>query len=71
MRDLHHLPFDGDIDWEGLVARLRQTGYAGSVALEVQAFTGYEERMTADAYVARAYRAAAKVRELLDGPSKE
>lgn len=50
MRDLHHLPFDGDIDWEGLAARLRQTGYAGSVALEVQAFTGYEERMTADAY---------------------
>ena len=71
VRDLHHLPFDGDIDWEGLVARLRQTGYAGSVALEVQAFTGYEERMTADAYLARAYRAAAKVRELLDGPSKE
>ncbi len=66
VRDLHHLPFDGNIDWKKITRELRETGYSGSVALEVQAFTGYEDRMTAEEYLDRAVRSAARVRDLLD-----
>ena len=65
-RDLHHLPLDGSLNWDALAAELAATGYSGGISLEVQAFTGYEERMTADEYLARAYRAAEAVRNKMD-----
>ena len=65
IRDLHHLPFDEGIDWEWEATALAQTGYQGGVSLEVQAFTGYEQAMDADAFLERAYRAADKVRRLI------
>lgn len=64
IEDLHHLPFDGNIKWETLAKKLKVTGYRGGISLEVQAFTGYENRMNAEQYLLRAYCAAAKVREL-------
>lgn len=63
--DRHSLPFDGNIPWETLTRKLAATGYRGGVSLEVQAFNGYEEKMDADAYLQRAYRAAHRVREQL------
>ena len=65
VEDLHHLPFDGKIKWDVLAKKLAATGYQGGISLEVQAFTGYEERMSAEQYLRRAYRAAASVRALL------
>ena len=67
VRDRHQLPFDGNSNWEELAVRLRKTGYGGSLALEVQAFNGYEGKMTAEAFLARAYQSVSQVRSLLDG----
>ena len=47
--------------------RLRAAEYAGPLTLEVQAGEAYEGRMDADAFLARAYAAAARLRGLLDG----
>ena len=65
--DRHLLPFDGVIDWQGVAGRLRAAEYAGPLTLEVQAGEAYEGRMDADAFLARAYAAAARLRGLLDG----
>lgn len=34
-KDLHLPPFYGDIDWEGMMQAMRETGYAGSLSFEL------------------------------------
>ncbi len=60
-QDRHSLPFDGGIDWRHLARQIARTGYAGPTTLEVQAGGGYEERMTAAAFLKRAAYAAARI----------
>lgn len=64
IKDLHNLPFDGNIHWRELAKKLAATGYCGGVSLEVQAF-GYEKRMGVDEFLERAYRSAYKVRSMI------
>lgn len=66
VRDLHHLPFDGNIDWAALAEKLAAAGFSGAVSLEVQAFLGYVDQMDAQAFLERAYTAADRVRSLLE-----
>ncbi len=33
-RGMHNLPFDGDVAWPAVMARIARTGYAGATALE-------------------------------------
>lgn len=37
-RDLHFLPKDGVCDWNGYFSRLRQTGYSGTLNLELSCY---------------------------------
>lgn len=67
--DRHWLPFDGVIDWSLVSAQLRAARYKGPLTLETQAFGWYETRLGVDAFLDRAYRSAARLRALLDGPS--
>ena len=64
--DRHILPYDGVIDWEKVADRLRAAAYDGPLTLEVQAGEWYESRMDADAFLRRAYAAAARLRDRLD-----
>lgn len=65
IKDLHWLPFDGNIEWDILAKLLANTGYQGGISLEVQSFTGYEDQMSAMQYLECAYRSAVSIRELL------
>ncbi|MCI8553491.1 MAG: sugar phosphate isomerase/epimerase [Clostridiales bacterium] len=64
--DQHLLPFDGSGDWAAVMRMLRESGYTGPLCLEAQAQV-YESALDAPAFLARAYRAAARLRTLTDG----
>ena len=64
--DQHRLPFDGTGDWRKAIGALYSAGYAGPLCLEVQAGV-YEPYLDAEAFLARAYRAASRLRGMLEG----
>ena len=64
--DQHILPFDGVVDWTGVVDRLRSAAYDGPLTLEVQAWEFYENRLEAEAFLSLAHRAANRIRLMLD-----
>lgn len=64
--DLHRLPFDGTGDWKKAMADLKSAGYEGPLCLEVQAGV-YESSLGPGAFLARAFRAACRLRSLIDG----
>lgn len=67
-QDLHLLPFDGQIDFSRFVAHIRESGYAGTLMLEVlpKNSNRYDE-LTPEQYYEKAYAAAVRLRKLVDG----
>ncbi len=65
--DLHLLPFDGILDWQWFAGRLRAWKYDGPITLEVSCLgsAGYQI-MTAEEYLAEAYKRAQMLRDLID-----
>ncbi|MBQ8894703.1 MAG: sugar phosphate isomerase/epimerase [Clostridia bacterium] len=64
--DLHMLPFDGKRDWAKAAAALKNSGYTGPVMLEAGHDLRFYNDLTDEEYYARAYAAAAKIRDLMD-----
>lgn len=55
-RDLHYLPFDGDIDWESIMHRLAEVGYGGTLNLELACLHSEDYRkIKFDEFVLAAY----------------
>ncbi len=61
--DLHLLPFDGNIDYKNMIARLNKIGYQGSLMLEVFNHRQYRD-MKAEAFIQTAYERALKLSKL-------
>ena len=64
--DQHLLPFDGTIDWPVTMKKIAQTGYTGSVALEV-IHRGYENLPPED-FLLLAFERAKKLKIFLREP---
>lgn len=66
-QDEHLIPFDGTIDFAHAAEQIRQSPFKGSLMLEVmQPRPGYYEDYSLDAFLARAYAAANRLREMTD-----
>jgi L-ribulose-5-phosphate 3-epimerase len=59
--DSHQIPGAGTIDWEILMAKIRQTGYSGPIALET--IRANDNGETAGQYLQRAFQAAGRLGE--------
>ncbi len=66
--DLHLLPYDGNVDWKNVMARLRKENYQGVISFEVKSKNkpgkhthDRYERLTLDEYLALAYARARAV----------
>jgi len=70
--DMHMLPFDGIIDWQGVADRLDSHGYDGTLMLEVKRSVWYSDRpeiagymkMSPSEYIAEAYKRAKRLLKL-------
>ena len=63
--DQHFLPFDGTVDYEKMMRKLDEYGYAGSLTLEISNQTKPEyKEMTAEAFLRTAYDRIKKISEL-------
>ena len=67
--DLHRIPFDGIIDFERVCKEIKENGYKGNLTLEVnnrEPYCYYKD-LTAEEFYAKAFAAAEKLREMVDG----
>ncbi len=67
--DLHKIPFDGNIDFERVCKGIKNSGFEGTLMLEVsnrQPYFFYKDLTALDFYK-KAYGAATKLRTLTDG----
>lgn len=66
--DLHMIPFDGMINFYRVGEQIRNSGFTGTLMLEViQKNSHYYDDLTPEQYYERAYRAVAKLRTIVDG----
>lgn len=70
--DRHLIPFDGTIPFDDVAKQIRESGYTGSLMLEVfprfnpPKYNSYQD-YTAEQFVERAANAAKKLRDMIDG----
>lgn len=70
--DRHMIPFDGNIDYKAVMKRLSDSGYKGSLMLELDNRPDYNYYgdLTAEKFYSKAFDAAIKLRELCDGEER-
>ena len=67
--DLHLIPFDGKIDFGYVAEQLKKSGYTGTLSLELlPPESDFYRDVSPQEYYARAYHAACRLRDMLDGP---
>lgn len=65
--DRHMIPFDAALDFERIARQIRESGYRGTLMLELFKKDGEPYgNMTADEYLCRAYAAAERLRAMID-----
>ena len=62
--DQHLLPFDGTYDYEQMMRKLDEYGYAGSLMLEVSQNKEAYKKMTQEAFLATCYERIKKISEM-------
>ena len=66
--DLHMLPFDGGLNWNGFAERIQKSGYQGPLTLELSSKAREEyQQMPLPEHYRRAYEVAVRLRKLCDG----
>ena len=63
-KDRHLLPFDGTIDWNNLINKLKESNYDGPVTLEIHHFRDYKD-IPLDEFYKKGYEIALKIKEML------
>ena len=65
---MHMIPFDGAVDYDRVTRQIRESGFSGTLMLEVLAknSTAYDET-DIHTYLARAAAAAKRLRVMTDG----
>ena len=67
IHDQHMIPFDGKIDFDRVCKQLRDCGYKGNLTVEVKYSDEYRAKMTEKEFIQRAYNAAVKLKEMVEG----
>lgn len=67
--DYHRIPFDGKVDYNRFANELRETGYEGTIMLEIGNRKDYDvyHDLTLAEFCEKGARAAEKIRALVDG----
>lgn len=65
--DLHRIPFDGKLDFERIAAQIRQSGYEGTLMLEVMGYKEYYQNISGEEFLIRTAAAVKRLREMVDG----
>lgn len=65
--DDHMLPFDGNLDFSRFAEHIKNSGYTGTLMLEVFKSEEFYKDITNDEYMLRAAAAAKKLRAMVDG----
>ena len=61
------IPFEGTIDFDRVTRQLRDSGFMGTLSLELLPHaSGRYEGIAPDEYYARAYAAACRLRDMVD-----
>ena len=68
-RNQHQLPFDGNIDWDKLAAKIRVTGYSGATTLEPMNWD--YTHLTIRDFLALAYERAGKLGQMIGASAEE
>ncbi len=67
-QDEHLIPFDGSIDMQRVARQIKQSGYEGSLMLEILPRNSHNyDNMTYPEYLTRALAAATRLRDMVDG----
>lgn len=65
--DEHRIPFDGGLDFDRVARQIRESGYTGTLMLEVIAKnSNYYDDVAVEDYLARAARAIRRLRSMVD-----
>ena len=65
--DLHMIPFDGNTDFIRRAAHLRNSGFTGTLTLEIMPTSSpFYPDITAEAYYQKAYAAVTRLRDLIE-----
>lgn len=68
--DEHLLPFEGTIDWAKMTGQMRESGYTGTVMLEVLAGCSHVyDEMSCETYLEKAAAAVTKLRDMMNAPA--
>jgi len=62
--DLHFLPFDGNIDWQDIINKLKTSDYNGFITLEPAYWKCYPGMMSLNQFYKEAYKRGQKLIEL-------
>ena len=68
--DTHLLPFEGNIDYEKVVAKLDEYGYAGPLTLEINN-SKYQEQYTPEEFLATCYERLQRISNFSKAPDAE
>ena len=63
--DQHLLPFDGTIDWDELIKKLKENNYEGPVTLEIHYHRDYVN-MPLDEFYNKGYELALKIKDMFE-----
>ena len=66
IRDDHYVPFDGIIDYEEVAKDIAESGYDGTMMLELMFKDQYAEEMSYKEFALKAKAAAEKLIEMVD-----
>lgn len=66
--DLHRIPFDGNINFARRAEHLRNSGYTGTLTLEISTDLKQYPGITGEGYIQRAYAAVTRFRDMVENP---
>jgi len=65
--DSHLIPFEGNVDFAYVAEAIRESGFTGTLMLEIGNKTQYDEKDTPEFFLEKAAAAAGKLRFMIDG----
>ncbi len=65
-KDRHMIPFDGNIDWDNVLAKIKNTGYNGPIILEVAMGDEKYKKVSGENFVKKAVKNAKKLAKMYD-----
>ena len=64
--DIHKIPFDGSIDFNRVCSDIKQSGYKGTLMLEVSNLYNFYDDLSISEFYKKAYHSANALRDMID-----